>query len=210
MAQLEMREANVRDAERDAVDRLVRALTIRSEETGEHIWRVGRFAALLARRAGVRLWSDDEICLAAMLHDVGKIGIPDSILLKPGPLDTEEREIIKRHSILGNRMLSDGHSPVLILGAQIALSHHERWDGTGYPYGLAEGDIPIAGRIVAIGDVFDALTSDRVYRPAMTVPDAIDEMRAQAGRQFDPELLDLFFGAIDHLEAIRAAHPDPG
>jgi putative two-component system response regulator len=209
MAQLELREANVRDAERDAVDRLVTALTIRSEETGAHIRRVGRFASLLARRAGVRLWSDDEICLAAMLHDVGKIGIPDSILLKPGPLDPDEREIIKRHSMLGNRMLADGHSPVLILGAQIALSHHERWDGTGYPHGLAADDIPIAGRIVAIGDVFDALTSNRVYRSALPVPDAIEEMRGEAGGQFDPGLLDLFFGATDQLDAIRAAHPDP-
>jgi HD-GYP domain-containing protein (c-di-GMP phosphodiesterase class II) len=210
MAQLELREANVRDAERDADDRLVTALTIRSEETGAHIRRVGRFASLLARRAGVRLWSDDEICLAAMLHDVGKIGIPDSILLKPGPLDPDEREIIKRHSMLGNRMLADGHSPVLILGAQIALSHHERWDGTGYPYGLAEDEIPIAGRIVAIGDVFDALTSDRVYRSAMPVRDAIEEMRGEAGRQFDPELIGLFFDATDQLDAIRTAHPDPG
>jgi putative two-component system response regulator len=209
MTQLELREANVRDAERDAVDRLVTALTIRSEETGEHIRRVGRFSALLARRAGVRLWSDDEICLGAMLHDVGKIGIPDSILLKPGALDPQEREIIKRHSILGNRMLADGHSPVLILGAQIALSHHERWDGTGYPYGLAEDDIPIAGRIVAIGDVFDALTSDRVYRPALPVADAIQEMRSQSSRQFDPDLLELFLSATDQLDAIRAAHPDP-
>jgi putative two-component system response regulator len=210
MTQLELREASVRDAERDAVDRLVTALTIRNEETGAHIRRVGRFASLLARRAGVRLWSDDEICLAAMLHDVGKIGIPDSILLKPGPLDPDEREIIKRHSMLGNRMLADGHSPVLILGAQIALSHHERWDGTGYPHGLAEDEIPIAGRIVAIGDVFDALTSHRVYRSALPLPDAIEEMRREAGRQFDPGLLELFFGATDQLTAIRAAHPDPG
>lgn len=209
LEQLERTEATARDAERDAVDRLVSALTIRSEETGAHIRRVGRFAALLARLAGVRLWSEDEICLAAMLHDVGKIGIPDSILLKPGPLSAEEREIIQRHSRLGNRMLADGRSAVLNLGAQIALSHHEHWDGTGYPDGLAEDEIPIAGRIAAIGDVFDALTSDRVYRPALPFDDALAEMRAQSGRQFDPDLLALFLGATDELRAIRAAHPDP-
>jgi putative two-component system response regulator len=106
-------------------------------------------------------------------------------------------------------MLADGRSPVLILGAQIALSHHERWDGTGYPDGLGENEIPIAGRIAAIGDVFDALTSDRVYRSALSFPEAVDEMRAQSGRQFDPDLLAVFLGAADELQAIRAAHPDP-
>jgi putative two-component system response regulator len=208
LERLELTQATARDAERDAVDRLVAALTIRSEETGAHIRRVGRFAALLARLAGVRLWSEDEISLAAMLHDVGKIGIPDAILLKPGPLDPEEREIIQRHSQLGSRMLADGRSAVLILGAQIALSHHERWDGTGYPDGLAEDEIPIAGRIAAIADVFDALTSDRVYRRALSFADAVASMRAESGRQFDPGLLDLFLGASDQVEAIRAAHPD--
>lgn len=206
--QLELSEASVRDIERDTVDRLVTALTIRSEETGAHIRRVGRFAAMLARLAGVQLWSEDEIYLAAMLHDVGKIGIPDSILLKPGPLDTQDREIIERHSELGNRMLADGRSPVLILGAQIALTHHERWDGSGYPDGLVHDEIPIAGRIAAIADVFDALTSDRVYRSAMSFDEAMAEMRAQSGKQFDPDLLSLFMNAADQLEAIRAAHPD--
>jgi putative two-component system response regulator len=164
---------------------------------------------MLARLAGVRLWSEDEIYLAAMLHDVGKIGVPDSILLKPSPLDAQEREIIERHSDVGNRMLANGRSPVLILGAQIALSHHERWDGTGYPNGLVEEEIPIAGRIAAIGDVFDALTSNRVYRQALPMSEASAHMRAEAGRQFDPELLELFLGAADQLEAIRDAYPDP-
>jgi putative two-component system response regulator len=210
LERLEVTEATARDAQRDSVDRLVGALTIRSEETGAHIRRVGSFSAMLARLAGVRLWSEDEICLAAMLHDVGKIGVPDSILLKPGPLDPEERGIIERHSQLGNRMLIDGRSPVLMLGAQIALAHHERWDGTGYPHRLAEDDIPVAGRIAAIGDVFDALTSNRVYRQAMSVGDAVGLMRSEGGRHFDPHLLNLFLGAGDQLEAIRATHPDNG
>ena len=206
--QLELGRATVQHAERDAVDRLVAALTIRSEETGAHIQRVGRFTALLARRAGVNGYTGDEMCLAAMLHDVGKIGIPDSILLKPGPLDGEERAIMKRHAALGSELLSDGTSPVLILGAQIALTHHERWDGSGYPNGLAGDEIPPAGRIAAIGDVFDALTSHRVYRPAMPVAEALAQMRAERGRHFDPELLDLFVDALDEFEAIRVAHPD--
>ena len=208
LARLDLGEASARDAERDAADRLVTALTIRSEETGAHIQRVGHFAAMLSRKAGVRLWSEDEVCLAAMLHDVGKIGIPDAILLKPGPLEEDEFEIIKRHPVLGNRLLTNGTSPVLILGAQIALSHHERWDGGGYPYGLAGDEIPIAGRIAAIGDVFDALTSDRVYRRAIPFADAIEHMRAERGRHFDPVLLDLFLGSPDDLRAIRTAHPD--
>jgi putative two-component system response regulator len=206
--QLELGRATVQHAERQAVDRLVAALTIRSEETGAHIRRVGRFTALLAHRAGVNGYSEDEICLAAMLHDVGKIGIPDSILLKPGPLDRDERTIMKRHAALGNELLANGNSPVLVLGAQIALTHHERWDGTGYPHGLSGDQIPAAGRIAAIGDVFDALTSDRVYRPALSVADAVAQMQAERGRHFDPNLLDLFFGALDELQMIRATHPD--
>ncbi len=209
LEQLEQRRATVQQAERDAVDRLVAALTIRSEETGTHIRRVGRFAALLARRARVNHYSDDEMCLAAMLHDVGKIGIPDSILLKHGPLDSEERSIMKRHAALGSQLLADGTSPVLVLGAQIALTHHENWDGSGYPNGLAAQEIPVAGRIAAIGDVFDALTSNRVYRPAIPVPEAVAQMRAERGHRFDPDLLDVFFDALDDLEVIRAAYPDP-
>lgn len=208
LEQLELGRATVQHAERDAVDRLVAALTIRSEETGAHIQRVGRFTALLGRRAGLNGHSEDEICLAAMLHDVGKIGIPDSILLKPGPLDREERAIMKRHAALGSELLADGSSPVLNLGAQIALTHHERWDGSGYPNGLAGDQIPAAGRLAAIGDVFDALTSDRVYRRAMPVAEAVAQMRAERGRQFDPVLLDVFCDALDEIAAIRVAVPD--
>ena len=208
LGQLELGRATLQHAERDAVDRLVAALTIRSEETGAHIQRVGRYTSLLARRAGVNGHSEDEFCWAAMLHDVGKIGIPDSILLKAGPLDREERTIMKRHAALGSELLADGSSPVLVLGAQIALTHHERWDGKGYPHGVAGEAIPAAGRVAAIGDVFDALTSDRVYRQAMPVAEAAAQMGAERGRQFDPDLLDVFLGALDDFEAIRAAHPD--
>jgi len=208
LGQLELGRATLQHAERDAVDRLVAALTIRSEETGAHIQRVGRYTSLLARRAGVNGHSEDEFCWAAMLHDVGKIGIPDSILLKAGPLDREERTIMKRHAALGSELLADGSSPVLVLGAQIALTHHERWDGNGYPHGVAGEAIPAAGRVAAIGDVFDALTSDRVYRQAMPVAEAAAQMGAERGRQFDPDLLDVFLGALDDFEAIRAAHPN--
>ena len=143
-----------------------------------------------------------------MLHDVGKIGVPDAILLKTGPLDEEEHAIIKRHPEMGSSLLADGDSPVLRLGAQIALTHHERWDGHGYPRGLADGDIPTAGRIAGIADVFDAMTSKRVYRPALPVTDAIEHMQSERARHFDPQLLDLFIRSIDDIETIRAAYPD--
>ena len=205
---LERIEANARHAERDAVDRLVTALTLRSEETGAHIRRVGHYSALLARSSGLNGNAEEEIRLAAMLHDVGKIGVPDAILLKTGPLDEEEHAIIKRHPEMGSSLLADGDSPVLRLGAQIALTHHERWDGHGYPRGLADGDIPTAGRIAGIADVFDAMTSKRVYRPALPVTDAIEHMQSERARHFDPQLLDLFIRSIDDIETIRAAYPD--
>jgi putative two-component system response regulator len=209
LGRLEESESSIRGAEREAVSRLVIALTLRSEETGAHIRRVGRYAEMLARRAGAINGNDEEVRLAAMLHDVGKIGIPDSILLKPGPLRGDEFEIIKRHPALGSRILSGGKAPVVTLGAEIALSHHERWDGRGYPDGVAGDSIPLMGRIVGLADVFDALTSERVYRGAMPIAQAFELMRSERGRHFDPDLLDLFLGAEDEIKAIRAAHPDP-
>jgi putative two-component system response regulator len=204
-------DASEQHAQRDAVDRLVTALTLRSEETGAHIERVGRYAGLLVSRHGPGAPSEEETTLAGMLHDVGKIGIPDRILLKPGPLDHDEFEIIKRHPALGYALLANSDSPVLMLGAEIAITHHERWDGTGYPAGLRDHQIPISGRIAAIADVFDALTSDRVYRPALAIDEASSVMRDERGRHFDPDLLDLFLDSIPELQTIRAACPDtPG
>lgn len=209
LQRLDETESHAREAERDIVDRLVKALTLRSEETGGHIRRVARYSALLAEVSEPSAFSVEEVRLAAMLHDVGKIGIPDAILLKPGPLTDEEFDIIKRHAALGSTMLSDGKSRVLRLGAEIALTHHERWDGQGYPHGVAGHEIPLAGRIVAIADVFDALTSDRVYRAAVPVQAAIDEMTAERGTHFDPALLDSFFSLLERIEVVRSTHPDP-
>jgi putative two-component system response regulator len=208
LQRLEETEATARHAERDTVDRLVTALSLRSEETGDHIQRVGLYSQLLARRSSVNGFSEDQICLGAMLHDVGKIGIPDAILLKPGPLTDDEFAIIKRHPALGRALLAEGESPVLRLGAEIAMTHHERWDGRGYPRGLAGDEIPIFGRIAAIADVFDALTSDRVYRRAMPISDAIALLRAERGGHFDPQLIDLFISSVDELDAVRGDHPD--
>jgi response regulator RpfG family c-di-GMP phosphodiesterase/DNA-binding CsgD family transcriptional regulator len=171
---------------------------------------VSRYAALLAERITLRPWSADELRVGTMLRDIGKIAVPDSILLKRGPLTLREFDVVKRHPQMGYRLLAEGSSRVLLLGAQIALTHHERWDGSGYPAGLAGSDIPIEGRVAAIADAYDALTSRRVYRSEILSPEhAAAVLRTERGRHFDPYLLDTFIDAIDDVAAIGAAHPDP-
>jgi putative two-component system response regulator len=194
---------------RETADRLVTALTLRSDETGAHIQRMSRYGARLALACGITTWSDDEIQVGMMLHDVGKIGVPDGILLKPGTLSGEEYEIVKRHPLLGAKLLSEGHSSVLTMGAEIALTHHERWDGGGYPSGLAGESIPIVGRIAAVADVFDALTSLRPYREALPAEQACEIMAGERARHFDPDLLDVFLTLLDEMLVIRDAYPDP-
>jgi putative two-component system response regulator len=209
LKRLEEVEIGAQLASEETVARLVTALTLRSEETGAHIERMSRYAAALAAKRGIDTWTDDEFRVAAMLHDVGKIGVPDAILLKPGPLTDDEFAAIRRHAELGASLLGDGGSRVLELGTRIALTHHERWDGSGYPGSLAGETIPIEGRIAAIADVFDALTSQRVYRPALAVDQAMTIMMAERGHQFDPDLLDLFEASVGEMLVIRQGHPDP-
>ncbi|MDQ1689323.1 MAG: cyclic di-GMP phosphodiesterase [Frankiaceae bacterium] len=208
IAQLEDTESTTGAAISEAADRLVIALTLRSEETGSHIQRMSRYASRLAVLAGIEAPTPEQLRVAMMLHDVGKIGVPDWILLKPGPLDAQERVVMERHPQMGAAILAGGQSTVLALASRIAVTHHERWDGSGYPTGLAGESIPVEGRIAAIADVFDALTSDRVYRQAMSIDDAVTVMEAERGRHFDPHLLDLFLGALDQLLAIREAHAE--
>lgn len=208
VATLQRNEPNARLVEQEIIDRLVAALTLRSEETGAHMRRVGLYAAQLARATTPSAWSEHDIRVAAMLHDVGKIGIPDSVLLKPGRLTTEEFETMKRHCRLGESLLKGGESRLLTLAAEVALTHHERWDGTGYPDGLAGEEIPLSGRIVTLADVFDALTSRRVYRGAICVEDAIRIIEHGQGTQFDPALVSAFISSREVLEAIRSSNPD--
>ncbi len=178
------------------------AVEFRDEDTGAHIERIGRFSTLLAEHIGM----DPEFCErlehAAPLHDVGKVAIPDAILLKPGPLTPEERAIVETHAEEGHRLVRGSSSSILDMAATIALSHQEKWDGSGYPRGLKGETIPIEGRIVAVADVFDALTSDRVYRKAFSVDEAVQMMREQRGRHFDPVLLDAF------MEVLGRSGPD--
>ena len=174
-------------AETDAVDCLALAAEFRDDDTGQHAQRVGKGSALLAARLGLDPGQAELLRRAAPLHDVGKIGIPDHILLKPGKLTADEFTLMKRHTTIGAQILARHHTPTMQVAATIALSHHERWDGSGYPNGLVGTEIPLAGRLVGIVDVFDALTHSRPYKKAWPVADALAEIARGAGRQFDPE-----------------------
>jgi hypothetical protein len=184
-------------AQAETVRRLSMAVEFRDEDTGAHIERIGRFSTLLAEQIGMSAEFCRRISYAAPLHDVGKVAIPDSILLKEGSLTPEERAIVETHTEEGYRLLRGSSSSILDMGATIALSHHERFDGHGYPRGVGGEQIPIEGRIVAIADVFDALTSDRVYREAFSLEQAREMMLAESGKHFDPVLLAAFFQALD-------------
>jgi putative two-component system response regulator len=185
---IEAREA----AELETVERLSRAVEFRDEDTGRHVGRIGVLAEQLAVRAGMRPRRRHLLRTASVLHDVGKVAIPDAVLLKPGRLTAEERTVVETHAEIGHKLLRGSRSCLLQLGAEIALTHHERWDGTGYPRGLTAGEIPLEGRIVAIVDVYDALTRDRVYRKAFPEDEARAIMAEQRGAHFDPDLFDLF------------------
>jgi putative two-component system response regulator len=180
------RTVELEGASLDTLERLAIAAEFRDDETGRHTERVGEVAALLGTVLGLAEESVFLIRRAAPLHDVGKIGIPDSILRKPGPLTSEEWEVMKGHASMGARILSGGRSSVVRFAEEIALSHHEHWDGQGYPRGLAGEEIPLAGRLVMVADVFDALTSDRVYRKAWPVDKVMAYIRQHAGKRFDP------------------------
>jgi methanogenic corrinoid protein MtbC1 len=198
-------------AQTETVRRLSMAVEFRDEDTGAHIERIGRLSTLLAEQIGMDAEFCERLSHAAPLHDVGKVAIPDAILLKPGPLTAEERAIIETHAEEGHRLLRGSSSSILELATSIALSHQEKWDGTGYPRGLSGEAIPIEGRIVAIADVFDALTSDRVYRKAFSVDEAVQMMREQRGLHFDPVLLDAFMEVLDRAgpDAREHSHVDP-
>jgi len=191
------RTQDLQDARLEVLDRLALAAEYRDDDTGEHTRRVGRAAAFIARALGLAEDQIEEIRLAAPLHDIGKIAIPDRILLKKGKLSVEEFDLIKGHVNAGRKMLSGSRSPVLRIAEQIALTHHERWDGSGYPSGLEGTDIPLAGRIVAVADVFDALTHDRPYRRAWPLERALAEIHRLGGTHFDSEVVEAF-EMLDH------------
>lgn len=208
IAQLESSESELRRLREETIRRLAWAAEFRSNETGQHLLRMSLYCTLLARLVGLDVDRTEMIRIASPMHDVGKIGIPDRILLKPTFLTPEERAVMQAHTEMGHRILTGSGVELLDLAATLALTHHERIDGQGYPGGLEDDDIPLEGRIAAIADVFDALTSDRVYRLAFRPDEAREQMLTGRGTQFDQELLDLFFGAWDDVLAIRRAASD--
>jgi putative two-component system response regulator len=190
-------------AQTETIARLARLIEARDEGTGRHLDRMSHLCGLIGHQMGLAREQCDTLELASQLHDVGKVAISDAILLKPGKLTTEEFEVMKGHAEAGYRMLSDSRAELIQLAALIARTHHERYEGTGYPQGLAGADIPIEGRIAAVADVYDALTSDRVYRPAFAPRTAVDMMDAERGTHFDPDVLDAFHAAVAALEEER-------
>ena len=209
ISRLEHAERDMKTLQRETIQRLSLAAEFRDDDSPRHVQRVSRYCSLMAERVGESPERCELLGTAGALHDVGKIGIPDTILMKPTALTDEEWEIIKRHCEIGHRLLSGTSSEVLNTAATIALTHHERMDGSGYPQGLKGENIPLEGRIVAIADVFDALTSHRVYSRAVSANTAIAMMRAGRGSHFDPMLLDIFLGAQGVVLGIKERFADP-
>ena len=196
MYQLELKEAQL-----EVIARLARAGEQHDDETGKHTLRVAATSGLIAQGLGL---TDDQVEIiqrAAPLHDVGKIGVPDSILLKPAKLTVDEFHFMQQHCQLGSELLSGGRSEVVQLAERVALSHHEKWNGCGYPLGLGEEEIPLEGRILAVADVFDALTHERPYKKAWSIMDATKEICRQSGHQFDPKVVDSFL-QLPHADLV--------
>jgi putative two-component system response regulator len=224
------RSAELAEAHREVVQCLATVGEYRDTETGKHIARVGRYAEIIAKYLGMSQEFIGRIPEAAPLHDIGKVGIPDAILLKPGKLEQAEFEQMKHHceygrhmcelpaeqpeacqlhTELGRAIATIGHSPILQMAAVIAYTHHERWDGSGYPQGLRGEAIPIEGRITALADVFDALTSVRPYKPAFPLDRSLEIIRQGHGSQFDPQVADAFFAGLEEVIAIHHRYGNP-
>lgn len=203
------RTQELTDSRLEVVRRLGRAAEYRDNETGLHIIRMSKISAALARQAGLTEVTCDLILNASPMHDIGKIGIPDSILLKPGKLDAEEWVIMRSHTTIGAEILSGHDSDLMNMAQEIAIGHHEKWDGTGYPNGLAGENIPHAARITAVADVFDALTSERPYKKAWPVHEALREIDRLAGVHLDPELIYLFHDILPEVTQIREQYAEP-
>jgi len=187
----------------DTILRLSQAAEYKDQETGQHIQRIGYYIQRISQAISLNNQEIDEFLYASPMHDVGKIGIPDNILMKPGKLDDEEWVIMKQHTTIGGKILSGSDSSTLQTAETIALTHHEKWDGTGYPNNLKGLEIPLSGRLTAIADVFDALTSKRPYKDAFPMEKALAIMKDGQGKHFDPDLIDAFFAVKDDIISIR-------
>jgi putative two-component system response regulator len=202
IARLELAGGEVEVSRAETIERLAKAAEFRDIRTGTHLERMSGYCGVLGHRFGI---DPRRLTLASVLHDVGKIATPDDVLLKPGPLTADERKEIERHPQAGYDLLRGSTSTVLQLAAAIALTHHEKFDGTGYPAGLKRSEIPLEARIAAVADVFDALTSDRVYRAAWSVDDTLKEIQNQRAKHFDPVVVDAFMASLDQILDLRAS-----
>ena len=187
----------------DTINRLVLAAEYKDEDTGDHIVRMSRYSAFIAEKLGLPAREVQNIRYAAPMHDVGKIGIPDNILMKPAKLTDEEFDFMKTHTNIGAKILAKSKAEILRLAWQIAISHHEKWNGRGYPQGFSVDKIPIAGRIVGLADVFDALTSKRPYKVPYPIEVAVDIIKKERGEHFDPDVADIFLENIDEFLKIK-------
>jgi putative two-component system response regulator len=190
-----------------ALQPLLRATELVDAGAGRHLEQVGHYSGVAARALGLAEPRSRAIASACRLHDIGKLGVPDEILLKPGALNEPERKLMERHSTIGHRILADSGTSILDLAASIALTHHEWYDGRGYPQGLTGDTIPLVGRIAAVADAFDALTSDRVYRPALPHAEAVRILREAAGSQFDPDVVSALLDSLELDDVSRPGEP---
>lgn len=202
------RTAELRHTRLQVIERLGRAAEYRDNETGLHISRMSHYSRVIAKHLGYSKVECDTILHASPMHDIGKIGIPDSILLKPARLTSEEFEVIKRHPEIGARLLDGDDSSLMAMAREIALTHHEKWDGSGYPQGLRGEEIPLVGRIVAVADVFDAVTSERPYKKAWSVEDAINLIKQGSGSHFDPEVVNAFIATLTEILTFKEKYRD--
>ncbi|MCC6572171.1 MAG: response regulator [Planctomycetes bacterium] len=209
MSELSAIDTELREARWETILRLSVACEYRDDDTAQHLKRMATYSQIIARNLGLSRVQVEMITVAAPMHDVGKIGVPDNILLKPGKLTSEEFKVMQKHPGMGARILAGSNSPLMKTAEAIALTHHERFDGKGYPRGLKGEDIPIEGRIVALADVFDALTTQRVYKPAFPIERSLEIIREGDGSHFDPKVTSAFFGAISAVKDVcNSMHTD--
>jgi len=206
--QVEIATRQVLSRERETLLRLAKAGEYRDEDTGNHILRMAKYSRAIAEYLGLSKADCDEIEFASPMHDIGKIGIPDHILLKPGKLNADEWQLMKQHTVIGQSILADSESRFIQTGSIIALNHHEKYDGTGYPHGLSGESIPLSARIVAVADVYDALRSTRPYKSSWSQQDAIGYIAKQSGMHFDPACVEAFLKQLDYINEIEASLAD--
>ncbi|KKN56592.1 hypothetical protein LCGC14_0570610 [marine sediment metagenome] len=207
--QVDIATQQIIQREREAIIHLAKAGEYRDEGTGNHVLRMAKYSRIIAEQLGIFTKEEcEDLEYAAPMHDIGKIGVPDKVLLKPGKLDPDEWEIMKKHSEMGHSILSSSKSKYMKMGAIIAMNHHERFDGKGYPNGLKGTDIPLVARIVAVADVFDALVTSRPYKSAWSTEDALIYIQQQSGTHMDPQCVAAFFARLDDIKKIQSDYSD--